>query len=89
MSQIPRATCRRPRNPDAVTRIAQLARALPLQGRCRGFESLCAHGFLLTCEVDSSEPLRVQALTFPWSLGCCVGFDSSGCVAGGCFGLRE
>ena len=24
-------------------RIAQLARALPLQGRCRGFESLCAH----------------------------------------------
>jgi hypothetical protein len=26
-----------------VGRIAQLARALPLQGRCRGFESLCAH----------------------------------------------
>ena len=24
-------------------RIAQLARALPLHGRCRGFESLCAH----------------------------------------------
>ena len=24
-------------------RIAQLVRALPLQGRCRGFESLCAH----------------------------------------------
>ena len=26
-----------------VGRIAQLARALPLHGRCRGFESLCAH----------------------------------------------
>ncbi len=26
-----------------IGRIAQLARALPLQGRCRGFESLCAH----------------------------------------------
>ena len=30
-------------HPRLVGRIAQLARALPLQGRCRGFESLCAH----------------------------------------------
>ena len=43
MSQNPRATRGRPRKPAVVTRIAQLARALPLQGRCRGFESLCAH----------------------------------------------
>ena len=30
-------------------RIAQLARALPLQGRCRGFESLCAHHHQQRC----------------------------------------
>ena len=27
----------------ALGRVAQLVRALPLQGRCRGFESLRAH----------------------------------------------
>ena len=32
-----------PDNIDPSGRIAQLARALPLQGRCRGFESLCAY----------------------------------------------
>lgn len=30
-------------------RIAQLVRALPLQGRCRGFESLCAHNSSPVC----------------------------------------
>ena len=31
---------------NALGRVAQLARALPLQGRCRGFESLRAHSSL-------------------------------------------
>ena len=36
-------------------RIAQLARARPLQGRCRGFESLCAHRFVVVASGHSDD----------------------------------
>jgi hypothetical protein len=38
-------------------RIAQLARALPLQGRCRGFESLCAH-FVMSRDIGNGPDLH-------------------------------
>lgn len=44
------ATTRPLANLSRSGRVAQLARALPLQGRCRGFEPLHAHPCL--CSVD-------------------------------------
>ena len=50
-------------------RIAQLARALPLQGRSRGFESLCAHHHL----PGITRRTRPQSDQQPGSVGQLVG----------------
>ena len=67
------ATVQSPARPG---RIAQLVRALPLQGRCRGFESLCAHW---------SEPARSRVEPVATLLGPVGASRTVRCPSGGTF----